>query len=361
MPPNKSGPPPGRGRTPRVPNTSPDETSQLREELAAARRTIDKLTEVVERGVQTAPQFALFEATARLEAVIAARTRELEEKTRALENANSELQRMTSDLDHIVRQRTRMLAESESQLRKKNAELARMNRTKSEFISIAAHELRTPLTSIVGYLDLIQQGRLGAVPEPLKRPHASLYRNAQRLKRLVEDMLDVSRLEIGRMRLKRAQKSLDDVARGAIAELEAFAAQKKHRIDFEPGGVDDISIDADKIHQVVANLLANSIKYTPEGGFILVATARAGEQALLRVRDNGIGIPAASIERLFEPFSEVTAPEHHTSGGPDSAGLGLYIARGIVELHGGAITVASEEGRFTEFTVQLPARAPEAA
>ena len=352
-------PPSGRGRTPRVPPS--DEVAQLQEELAAAHRTIAKLTEVVERGVQTAPQFALFEATARLEAVIAARTRELEENTRALENANGELQRMTTDLDHIVRQRTRMLAESESQLRKKNAELARMNRTKSEFISIAAHELRTPLTSIVGYLDLIQQGRLGGVPDPLKRPHASLYRNAQRLKRLVEDMLDVSRLEIGRMRLKRAQRSLDDVARGAIAELEAFAAQKKHRIEFEPGGVDDLAIDADKIHQVVANLLANSIKYTPEGGFILVATARAGDLALLRVRDNGIGIPAASIERLFEPFSEVTAPEHHTSGGPDSAGLGLYIARGIVELHGGDITVASEEGRFTEFTVKLPTNPPEAS
>jgi signal transduction histidine kinase len=248
--------------------------------------------------------------------------------------------------------------ESESELRRRNAELDRLNKSKSEFISIAAHEFRTPMTSVVGYLDLISQGRLGPIPEAMQRPIASLIRNTQRLKRLIDDMLDVSRLDSGRMVLRKEARDLTELARSAIGELETFTRAKQHQIDTEFAAVPPLEVDGDKIHQVITNLLANAIKYTPECGRILLSVRRENGWVVLKVRDNGIGIPEAARGKIFEPFSEVTAPQFHSSAGPDSAGLGLYIARGIVLLHGGELVVDSREGVYTEFTVRLPLPEP---
>lgn len=315
---------------------------RLEAELAEARRTIAALSAV-------APALS-----APVAPVGGGAQKELEEKTAALEAANHELRNLTTNLDQVVRQRTRALAESESQLRRKNVELDRLNRMKTEFISIAAHELRTPMTSVVGYLDLIVEGRLGDLPPDLRRPVSSLRRNAHRLKRLVEDMLDVSRLETGRVALHRAPCSLPDIVAAVIDELRPLAGQKHQTLIPEIGDVAPVDGDSDKIHQVVSNLVANSVKYTAEGGEIRLIVDSHADQARLRVWDNGIGIPPAQQARIFEPFSDVHTAKHHTSNSPDSAGLGLYIARGIVELHGGTIRVDSEEGRYTEFTVLLP-------
>jgi signal transduction histidine kinase len=329
--------------------------AELKGELEAARKTIEALIARVETG-QSLAGFTMFESTARLEAVIAARTRELADKTRSLEEANRELHDLTANLDQIVRQRTRALAESEAQLRRRNAELDRLNRLKNEFISIAAHEFRTPMTSIIGYLDLIGEQRLGPIPEALARPFASLMRNADRLRRLIEDLLDVSRLESGHMILRRRSCALNEIVASALAEQEPFWTEKKHRVHFEPGAnLPNLECDPDKIHQVVSNLVGNAIKYTPEGGQVTVTTGtRDRHHLFLRVRDNGIGIPAWARQKIFEPFSEIIEAGHHTSDGPDSAGLGLYIAKGIIELHGADIHVDSEEGQYTEFTVTFP-------
>jgi signal transduction histidine kinase len=301
---------------------------------------------------------SLSDAVAQLEQLIGDRTTELEEKSSALAAANQELRSLTANLDQIVRQRTRALAESESQLRRKNAELDRLNRMKSEFISIAAHELRTPMTSVVGYLDLIAERNQADYPADLRRPLQSLRRNAHRLKRLIEDMLDVSRLETGRVILRRRPCSLGEIVQSVLDELRPFASQKQHRVAAVVQDVPPVDGDPDKIHQVVANLVQNSIKYTPPDGEIHLTvdtfTDDSGRRARLRVWDSGIGIPTGLRDRIFEPFSDMNAAKHHTSSGPDSAGLGLYIARGIVDLHGGAISVDSEEGKFTEFTVLFP-------
>src|SRR4030095_6689841 len=124
---------------------------------------------------------------ASLEAILAERTREVEEKSAALEAARTELRHLMDNVDKSVGQRGRALVESEAELRRKNAELARLNRMKGEFVSIAAHELRTPLTSIIGYLDLMTEGRFGAMPGGLRRPVESVRRNAHRLMRLVDE------------------------------------------------------------------------------------------------------------------------------------------------------------------------------
>jgi signal transduction histidine kinase len=271
-----------------------------------------------------------------------------------------------STLGKIVRRQTRALAESEAQLRRKNAELKRLNEMKAEFISIAAHELRTPLTSIVGYLDLIHEGRFGAPPEAMERPMASLHRNAHRLRRLVDEMLDVSRIEQGQVRLYRVPCDLGRILAMVIDELEVVAKEKgvtlEPRIETPP----PIDTDVDKMRQAVSKLVASAIRYAPEGGTITVGADAApqdqfaGSWTRLRVRHTGGGIPRHLHSRIFEPFFDMQSARHHTSSGPDSAGLGLYIARGLIDLHGGLITVDSEEGAFTEFTVLLPRASREA-
>jgi len=295
-----------------------------------------------------------------LQRVLAERTREVEEKSEQLQAAQTELRDLMDNLDKLVRQRSRALVESEAELRRKNAELGRLNKMKGEFVSIAAHELRTPLTSIVGYLDLMAEGRFGELPHGLRRPAESVRRNAHRLMRLVDEMLHASLIEAGRVSLSPCECDLVEIVRDAVDDLAPLAATKRHELDTEFEDTPHILADPDKIQRVVANLLTNAIRYTPEGGMVKATVDRApreryaGSWARLRVRDNGIGIPLDLHARIFEPFSDVHSAKHHTSSGPDSAGLGLYIARFLVDMHGGIISVDSEEGVFTEFTVLLP-------
>jgi signal transduction histidine kinase len=338
---------------------SPEERIAILEaELAAAQRTIDVLIARLERAAAAPPsQAELFDAAIRLGHVI-------HERTREVEDARAEFRALRENLDQIVRKRTRALAESEAQLRVKNAELERQSKIKAEFISIAAHELRTPLTSIVGYLDLFSEGRFGELSPLIARPMASVRRNAHRLKRLVDDMLDVSRIEAGRVVLRREPVELGDVMRDVVTELLPLANARKQRVITNIERIGPIDADRDKLHQIGVNLISNAIRYTPEQGEITICVDEApvdrypGGWVRLRVRDNGVGIAEEDRQRIFDPFLHAQPAKHHTSAGPDSAGLGLYIARGLIQLHDGLITVDSQPQVFTEFTVLLPLRHP---
>lgn len=339
--------------TPPVPATDA-RVVELESELAAAQRTIDVLVARLERAGTTSPtQAELFDAAVRLGNV-------LEDRTREVEDARAEFRALRANLDQIVRQRTRALAESEAQLRAKNAELERQYKIKAEFIQIAAHELRTPLTSIVGYLDLFSEGRFGDLPVMLERPLSSVRRNAHRLKRLVDDMLTVGRIEDGKIVLRREPVELGDVVRAVVTELLPLASARQQTVETKIAEITPIDADNDKLHQIVVNLVSNAIRYTPEEGQITIEVDEApgdrypGGWARLRVRDNGVGIAEEDRQRIFDPFMHAQPAKHHTSAGPDSAGLGLYIARGLIELHGGLITVDSQPAVFTEFTVLLP-------
>ena len=340
------------------PEPKDERVVELEAELAAAQRTIDVLIARLERSGTTPPtQAELFDAAVRLGNV-------LEERTREVEAARSEFRALRANLDQIVRQRARALAESEAQLRAKNVELEKQSRIKQEFISIAAHELRTPLTSIVGYLDLFSEGRFGDLPPLLERPLGSVRRNAHRLKRLVDDMLNVSRIEAGSVVLRREPVDLGDVVRAVVTELMPLAQARKQTIETRIEPLATLDADRDRLHQVAVNLVSNAIRYTPESGTITINVDEAprdryaGGWARLRVRDNGVGISEEDRQRIFEGFLHANPAKHHTSAGPDSAGLGLYIARGLIELHGGLITVDSEPDVFTEFTVLLPFKQP---
>ncbi len=327
---------------------------ELEGELAAAQRTIDVLVARLERtGTGSSTKAELFDAAVRLGNV-------LEDRTREVEDARAEFRALRANLDQIVRQRTRALAEVEAQLRAKNAELERQWKSKAEFIQIAAHELRTPLTSIVGYLDLFSEGRFGELPPMLERPLSSVRRNAHRLKRLVDDMLTVGRIEDGKVVLRREPVELGEIVRAVVTELLPLASARQQTVETRIAGIERIDADADKLHQIVVNLVSNAIRYTPEDGQITIDVDEAprdrypGGWARLRVRDNGVGIAEEDRQRIFDPFVHAQPVKHHTSSAPDSAGLGLYIARGLIELHGGLITVDSQPAVFTEFTVLLP-------
>lgn len=341
-------------------SVSAERIAELEAELAAAQKTIVALLDKAERREVVSENAGVFEAAARMEELVARRTEEVEEKSRALAAVNSELRALTKNLDQIVRARTRALAESEAQVRDQMTELERLNDMKAEFISIAAHELRTPLTSIVGYHDLMLEGRFGELPEAMRRPMLSLQRNSHRLKRLVDEMLDISRIEAGKVALFLIDLDLNSVVRNVIEELSPLATEKRQSLEDHLSELPTVRADADKMHQIVTNLVSNAVRYTPEEGRIEVLTdpapqdLYAGAWVRLRVRDNGVGIPLHLRGRIFEPFSDVNSARHHTSTGPDSAGLGLYIARGLVDLHGGLITVDSCEGEYSEFTVLVP-------
>lgn len=336
--------------------TTEDRITELEDELAAAQRTIDVLIARLERtGTLPPTQSEMFDSAVRIGNV-------LEERTREVEDARAEFRALRANLDQIVRQRTRALAESETKLREMNAELERQGKIKAEFISIAAHELRTPLTSIVGYLDLFSEGRFGELPPLLDRPMSSVRRNAHRLKRLVEDMLSVSRIEAGKMTLRRGPVDLGEVVSDVVTELLPLARARDLHVATHIEPVEPIDADRDKLHQIAVNLVSNAIRYTPEQGEIVIDVDEApserypGGWVRLRVRDNGVGIAEEDRQRIFDPFLHAQPAKHHSSAGPDSAGLGLYIARGLIELHGGLITVDSQPDVFTEFTVLLPFR-----
>jgi signal transduction histidine kinase len=331
-----------------------ERVAELEAELDAAKRTIDVLIARLERAGSTPPtQAELFDAAVRLGHV-------LEERTREVELARAEFRALRANLDQIVRQRTRALAESEAQLRAKNVELEKQRKMQAEFISIAAHELRTPLTSIVGYIDLFSEGRFGDLPPLIERPLSSVRRNAHRLKRLVDEMLELSRIDAGRLVLRREQVDLGDVVRDVVTELLPLARARKQKLETHIDKVETVDADHDKLHQIAVNLVSNAIRYTPESGEIAIRVDEAprerypGGWARLRVRDNGIGIAEEDRQRIFEPFMHPKPSKHHTSVGPDSAGLGLYIARALIDLHGGLITVDSQPDVFTEFTVLIP-------
>ena len=343
------------------PGVNPDvRIAELEAQLADAHKTIAVLVDKVDRRTHERDTYAeLFDSEKRIEKLFSAHTRTASDN-HTLASIENELHILTVRFDQVVRQRTRALAESEAQLRRKNEELKRLNKLKAEFISIAAHELRTPLTSIVGYLDLMHEGSFGELPEEMVRPAASLRRNAHRLMRLVEEMLDVSRIESGRMVLNHSLVELGQIVANVVEELAPLADSKQQQLRVEHKLSPHVVGDEDKIHQIITNLIANAIRYTPDKGVISVSVDIAPKNdtseawARLLVHDNGIGIPEHLRSRIFEPFSDVVPAKHHTSRVPDSAGLGLYIARGLVELHAGIISVESEEGEYTQFTVLLP-------
>lgn len=258
---------------------------------------------------------------------------------------------MAGSLQEYVQREQRARRE----LEEANRRLAQLDTLRTQFINTAAHELATPLTPIRLQLDLLKARR--DAPRG-GRSLEILDRNVDRLRQLVADLLEVARLQAGRMRVDRRPLALDAVVREAIASFAEPA--RRGGIALEASLPPGIVVEADegRLLQVMYNLLSNGLKFTPAGGRVEVALERAGEEAVVRVRDSGIGLRPGDIPLLFQPFTQVHDPARAQSKG---SGLGLHISKGIVEVHGGRIWAESPgPGLGATFAFALPL-APRAA
>ncbi|HLE95766.1 MAG TPA: ATP-binding protein [Candidatus Thermoplasmatota archaeon] len=235
--------------------------------------------------------------------------------------------------------------------------LKELDRFKTQFINMAAHELGTPLTPIKLQLHILK-GKASTLDEPRRKSLEILDRNVDRLGHLVKDLLDVSRLQASRLALERGPCDLN---RLVIEAAESFQPQARDAdVDLGLTLSTDVLVDADakRLTQVLFNLLSNALKFTPPRGRITLETERRGEAAVVRVRDSGAGLDANQIKRLFQPFTQVHDTMRITRGG---TGLGLYISRGIIELHGGELSCRSDgPGTGCTFAFTVPLAEPTA-
>jgi PAS domain S-box-containing protein len=230
------------------------------------------------------------------------------------------------------------------------------DRAKSEFISTVSHELRTPMTAIKGYTDLLYGGAVGSLNDNQKHFLSVIQNNTGRLIALINDLLDISRIETGRVRFETAPVKLGDVIADVVEAMAARAQQRKLNLSYEvDAGIPEVMGDRDRLHQVLTNLVGNAINYTPEGSVMIEATD-VGMAVQVSVRDTGVGIDPEEIGRIFDRFYRSDDPVVQAASG---TGLGLPIVKMFVEMHGGRVWVDSEQGKGSTFTFILPARGAE--
>jgi signal transduction histidine kinase len=234
-------------------------------------------------------------------------------------------------------------------------ELETASRHKSEFLANMSHELRTPLNAVIGFSDVLSEQMFGELNTKQLEYIDDIRSSGRHLLALINDILDLSKVEAGKMQLELSEFSLQQAIESGITMVRERAARQGVELTSDVGVEDDvIEGDERKIKQVLFNLLSNAVKFTPAGGEVAVRARVDSGNVAISVRDTGVGIAKQDQERIFEAFQQAES-------GPDRAhegtGLGLGLARRFVELHGGTITVESELGNGSTFTVRLPSRA----
>jgi signal transduction histidine kinase len=243
-------------------------------------------------------------------------------------------------------------------------ELKRLDKAKSEFISIASHQLRTPLTAIKGYISMIFEKIYGEPPEKMAKPLENIYASNERLIKLVNDLLSVSRIEAGRMEMNWEKLSIEEIITSIVEEFKIVAKEKGIYLKFEkppkesklPTGqaekpLPKILLDRDKIRQVIMNVVDNAIRYTEKGG-VTIKLKTKNEKLKIEVSDTGEGLTKYELSKIFESFSRGAAGTRlYTEG----VGLGLYIAKRFIEMHKGKIWAESRgKGKGSTFYIELP-------
>ena len=244
------------------------------------------------------------------------------------------------------------LANLQRELTKKNIELEKLNEEKNRFLGIAAHDLRNPLNAIQMYSEFLSD-EASEVLTPEQIEFVSIiHSSSQFMLRLVNDLLDVAKIESGKLELNLARTDLIDLIQHNVTLNNTMASKKNISIDFQyDQDIPETLVDTAKIEQVLNNLIVNAIKFSNEGSVINVKVARSGKEAVISVKDQGQGIPANEIDKLFKPFQRTSV---RSTGGEDSTGLGLAIVRKIVMGHQGQVWVESEVGKGSTFYVALP-------
>ncbi|HET7696182.1 MAG TPA: HAMP domain-containing sensor histidine kinase [Vicinamibacterales bacterium] len=225
------------------------------------------------------------------------------------------------------------------------------NRLKDQFLATVSHELRTPMNAILGWADMLRLGTLP--PERRERACEAVFNNAMRQARLIDELLDMARIMAGKLQLERADVDPREIAQAALEIIQIAADAKGIRVDVDiADGLGSFHADGPRLQQVVWNLLANAVKFTPAGGVVRLAIRRTGDLGEIVVADSGVGIPAGFLSSVFEPFCQADASPTREY---DGLGLGLAIAKQVVDAHGGTISAESGGlGQGATFTVRLP-------
>ncbi len=301
--------------------------------------------------------------------------RKVGERTAELAEANAALRRMYDDLEVLVAQRTTELSVANQELKREihvrewaEQERARLllleqaarqqaeeaNRMKDEFLATLSHELRTPLNAILGWVQVLRAGKLDLTAAT--RALETIERNARAQAQLIADLLDVSRIITGKLRLDFKPVDLRRIIDAALESVRPAADAKGLLLEVVVSPLANPVVgDADRLQQVIWNLLSNAIKFTPRGGRVEVRLGESAGNAVIRASDTGIGIRSDFLPFVFDRFRQAEGSITRTHGG---LGLGLSIVRHLVELHGGTVEVESEgEGKGAAFSVRLPLRA----
>ncbi|MBV9399429.1 MAG: PAS domain-containing sensor histidine kinase [Bryobacterales bacterium] len=248
----------------------------------------------------------------------------------------------------------RDLTSSNHELALRNREIEQANRLKSEFLASMSHELRTPLHTIIGFSELLGEELEGPLNERQKRFVSHIHKDSIHLLELINDILDLSKIESGRLELRPEVFDLKAVVEESLAAFQTLSQAKSIALEANVAVAQPVEADRLRFKQILINLLSNALKFTPEGGRVDVECAVRESFAVVSVRDTGIGIAKEAQQAVFDKFYQVGAT---TKGIREGTGLGLAITKRLVEEHGGRITLESEPGKGSRFTFTIPLNA----
>ena len=281
----------------------------------------------------------------------------LHDLTEAFEKARlyEQLKEASAELEQKVHAATAELAEQNELLRRQHIALEQASALKSQFLANMSHEFRTPLNAILGYTHMLLNGVTGAVSDPQRKSLTRIDSNSRHLLALINDILDITRLEAGRMPLNLSTFAVPELVHEVMSELEPIVKRSSLTVTAKmQGKVPALRSDRQKVKQIVLNLLSNALKFTPAGSVTITGTYDGGSRTTgIAVRDTGVGIANTDQARVFEDFRQLDSSPARGYGG---TGLGLSICRRLSQMLGGTIELKSESGKGSSFTLRLPAR-----
>lgn len=256
------------------------------------------------------------------------------------------------EIEHFNETLQSKVDDATKRLRHSNLELQKLDKAKDEFVSLASHQLRTPLTSIKGYLSIVLEGDTGKINSRQRKVLEQAYASSERMVRLIADFLSVSRLQTEKFTIERSETDINRIVEQTVASLQPIAAENKQKMSFT-GVINKRTayVDAAKIQQVVMNYIDNAIYYSNPNTKIEVLLEYKGNDAVLTVTDDGIGVPRDEHARLFTKFYRAKNARQQR---PDGTGVGLYLVKKIVNAHGGSIIFQSTEGKGSTFGFRMP-------
>jgi signal transduction histidine kinase len=305
---------------------------------------VDYLTKPVNPDILRS-KIAVFAELFRKTRALAAANQALEKEVLERQRAEEALRQANEELEARVQERT-------ADERAARAEAERASRLKDDFLATVSHELRTPLNAILGWAQILTQGR-STRPEAAAQGLAAILRNARAQAHLIEDLLDMSRIVSGKIRLDLRTLGLAEIVDSAVATITPAAQTKGIELDYAVAdGVPFVHGDSERLQQILLNLLGNAVKFTPEGGRVRVAVSAGDGWAEILISDTGQGIPSHFMPYVFDPFRQADPSPTRRHGG---LGLGLAVVQHLVELHGGSVHAESPgEGLGATFCVRIP-------